>query len=299
MKFKIAVPLLTAAALFFLPVNAFTSDLTEPIVSMEFVYVNGGEFSQGDETGEGRGNEKPPHKVKVTDFYMAKYEVTVDQFARFTSETGYLTAPEQNGWVLDIDPAMKAFVRKEGISWKNPGFKSGGDHPVTWVDWNDAMAFAAWLSRKTGRNYELPTEAQWEYAAKAGKGHRWAGTSTAQKVSQYAWHSLNSRGAAHQTGSREPNALGIYDMSGNVWEWCLDGYQLYHHTLNVLEDPVVVSGTTRTIRGGSWRVDVPLVSTTYRNGYKPDFLMQRADVFRHSKKVIKEIRIHNSPLTEP
>ena len=271
MDMKKTIAVCFSTALLFLAANAYTSDFMEPAVSMEFVYVKGGEFRKGDETGEGRSNERPTHGVKVSDFYIGRYEVTIEQFARFANETGHLTAPEKNGWVLDIDPSMRAVTRVKGISWRNPGMVSGSDHPVTWVDWNDAAAFAAWLSDRTGHRYELPTETQWEYAAKAGRGHRWSGTSDPGKVSRYAWYSLNSRGAVHRTGLLEPNFMGIHDMSGNVWEWCLDGYRPYPHTPNLLTDPVVLSGETRVIRGGSWRVGAPLVTTTYRSGYKPTY----------------------------
>jgi formylglycine-generating enzyme required for sulfatase activity len=254
-----------------LPLNAFTADFVDPVASMEFVLVYGGEYKRGDETGFGRENERPPHSVRVTDFFMGKYEVTVEQFTGFVNDTGHLTTPEKRGWVMDIDPAMGTFTRREGISWKNPGFDQNSKHPVVWVDWHDAATFAAWLSGKTGEAYNLPTEAQWEHAAKASGSNRWAGTSEAMKLSDFAWYGENSDSVTHEVGLLEPNGLGIHDLSGNVWEWCLDGYYDYRYAPHTLMDPIVRKGDTRIIRGGSWRVDSPLVTTTYRNGYKPTY----------------------------
>jgi formylglycine-generating enzyme required for sulfatase activity len=260
------------STLFFLsPANVFAGDFADPAASMEFVLVKGEEYRRGDETGLGRENERPSHSVRVTDFYMGKYEVTVEQFKRFVDDTRYLTAPEKRGWVVDIDAAMGTFSRREGISWKNPGFEQNERHPVVWVDWHDAVSFAAWLSKKTGGIYNLPTEAQWEYAAKAAGSHRWAGTSKEEELSRFAWYRENSNSVTHEVGLLDPNGLGIYDLSGNAWEWCLDGYAEYRHAPHTMQDPMVRAGDTRIIRGGSWRVDGALVTTTYRNGYKPTY----------------------------
>jgi formylglycine-generating enzyme required for sulfatase activity len=254
------------------PVVAIRTDFVKASnTSMEFVLIKAGEYNRGDESGLGRGNERPPHSVRVTDFFIGKYEVKVEQFAGFVNDTGYLTAPEKRGWVMDIDAAMGTFIRREGISWKNPGFVQNDKHPVVWVDWHDATSFAAWLSRKTGEAYNLPTEAQWEYAAKASGSFRWAGTSKVDELPDFAWYGLNSDSVTHEVGLLNANGLGIHDLSGNVWEWCLDGYYEYRHAPHTMKDPFVRAGDTRIIRGGSWRVDAPLAATTYRNGYKPTY----------------------------
>lgn len=254
-----------------LPMNALSASFLDTITSMDLVLVKGGEYKRGDGSGLGRSNERPAHSVQVADFYIGKYEVTVNQFQKFVDDTGYLTASEKRGWVLDIDPAMGAATRRNGISWKNPGFEQNGKHPVVWVDWNDAVAFAVWLSSKTGERYNLPTEAQWEYAAKAAGSSRWAGTSEAKNLPNLAWFNANSSKVTHEVGLLAPNRFGIHDLSGNVWEWCLDGYYDYKNAPHTLEDPIVRVGDTRIIRGGSWRVAAPLVTTTYRSGYKPDY----------------------------
>lgn len=253
------------------PMEARSADFIDPVASIQFVLVKGGQYTRGDQTGSGQANEKPAHAVRTADFLMGKYEVTVDQFALFTEDTGYLTAPEKRGWVIDIDAGMGSFVRREGISWRNPGFEQRGNHPVVWVDWHDALRFARWLSEKTGQKYTLPTEAQWEFAAKGGRSQRWAGTSREEDLEHFAWYASNSGMKTHEVGVLEPNGFGIHDLSGNVWEWCLDGYHDYGVAPHTLVDPLVQRGDTRIIRGGSWRVDAPLTTTTYRNGYKPTY----------------------------
>jgi len=260
-----------SAAFLLLPLNAFSADFVDPVTSMDFVLVKAGEYKRGDQSGLGRKNERPPHSVRVADFFIGKYEVTVEQFTVFVNDTGHLTAPEKRGWVMDIDAAMGTFTRREGISWKNPGFEQNGKHPVVWVDWHDAATFAAWLSTKSGEAYSLPTEAQWEYAAKASGSNRWAGTSKTEELPGFAWYRENSDNVTHEVGLLDHNGFGIHDLSGNVWEWCLDGYYEYRNAPHSMQDPVVTKGDTRIIRGGSWRVDAPLVTTTYRNGYKPTY----------------------------
>ena len=245
---------------------------TEPLTSTEFIYVQPGTFTQGDVTGHGRNNERPVHPVSVSGFYMGRYEVTVDQFRKFSEDTGYITSAQKRGWVLDIDVAMGTWSRQEGISWINPGFKQEGSHPVVWVDWNDANAYAKWLSSRTEGTFRLPTESEWEYAAKGGKtGSIWSGTSDEKNLPLYAWYDLNSKGTTHGAGLKNPNGWGIWDMSGNVWEWCQDGYTPYPVSQQTLQDPFVQQGELRVLRGGSWRVNSSIVTTTYRNGYKPGY----------------------------
>ncbi len=244
----------------------------EPSTSMEFVYVQPGTFSQGDLMGHGRKNEKPVRSVTVSGFYMGKHEVTVEQFRLFVEDSGYVTNAEKRGWVLDIDVAMGSWSRQEGISWKNPGFSQEDDHPVVWVDWDDANAFTQWLSARSEGKFRLPTESEWEFAAKGkNPGNVWSGTSNVKELSRYAWYDANSQGVTHGVGQKNPNGLNIYDMSGNVWEWCLDGYSPYSSTIQTLLNPVVQQGELRVLRGGSWRVDGSIVTTTYRNGYKPGY----------------------------
>jgi formylglycine-generating enzyme required for sulfatase activity len=241
------------------------------VPEMDFIRLPVGEYVRGDETGRGRENERPAGPVRVATFEIGRTEVTVGQFGKFVEGTGHVTAAERRGWVTDIDVAMGSLVRREGVSWRNPGFRQEGDHPVVWVDAEDADAFARWMSERTGRKHRLPTEAEWEYAAKGGKSQRWAGTPEAGDLQEYAWYAANSGGATRPVGARKPNGFGVYDMSGNVWEWCGDGFDPYPPSRESLADPVGKDRSHRVLRGGSWRVDAPVVTTTYRNGYRPDY----------------------------
>jgi formylglycine-generating enzyme required for sulfatase activity len=237
------------------------------------VLVRGGAFEMGDWLGTGTADERPVHEVMVSDFFLGRREVTVRQFRAFVAATGYRTSAEKAGWVLDINPAMRTFEKKEGISWKNPGFEQGNNNPVVWVNWNDAREYTRWLARETGRPYRLPTEAEWEYAAReGGRELRWAGTADQGRVGDYAWFAENSGGRPHAVGGKMPNALGLFDMSGNVWEWCLDWRGVYRAGGEPFVDPRGSSKSPyRALRGGSWRVDGNVIRTTYRNGYKPDY----------------------------
>ncbi len=242
-----------------------------PVDSLAFVLLEGGAYTLGDETGLGRENERPARPVRVSPFEIRKYEVTVAQFAQFVRETGHLTSAERRGFVVDIDAGMGTLLRREGVSWKAPGFPQSQDHPVVWVDWEDADSFARWMSRRTGRTHRLPTEAEWEFAAKGGASHRWAGTPDESALREFAWHEANSGGVPHPVGTRTANRFGIHDLSGNVWEWCADGFEAYLPSAEVLRDPRGPEGPYRALRGGSWRVGPEVVTTTYRSGYRTDY----------------------------
>ncbi len=210
--------------------SGFTNSL-----GMEFVWVPGGCFQMG--SNEGDDDEKPVHEVCVDGFWMGVHEVTVGQWERFVSETGY-RGEGSNHWRCDgmADPE---------------GFTQEADHPVCCVSWKEATAFAEWLSKKTGHAYRLPTEAEWEYACRSGgRGETYCG---GEDVDRLAWYDGNSGGRTHEVGTQAFNGLGIYDMSGNVWEWCSDIYAKDAYSKHAHENPIYVeSGRVRVIRGGSW-----------------------------------------------
>ena len=193
-------------------------------INMEFVLVQGGCYQMGDGFGDGYADERPVHEVCVNDFYMGKYDVT------------------QGQW-------------KE-IMGNNPSeFNRCGDScPVENISWNDTQEFIGKLMQRIGKNYRLPTEAEWEYAARSGgKKEKWAGTSNESELGEYAWYDLNSGGRTHPLGQRKPNGLGLYDMNGNVWEWCQDLYDENYYKNSPKNNPAGPnSGTNRVLRGGSW-----------------------------------------------
>ena len=208
------------------------------VESIKMVYVEGGEFMMGATSEQGgyvKEEEKPAHKVKLSSFYISKYEITQAQYQA-------IMGTQYNGF-------------------------EGERRPVENVSWNDAMKFCEKLSARSGRNYTLPTEAQWEFAARGGtksQGYKYSGSNA---VGDVAWYGNNSSRTTHAVGAKAPNELGIYDMSGNVGEWCDEWYGVY--SSDAVTNPTgPVSGDGRVIRGGSWYdVDV-LCCVSFR--YKGD-----------------------------
>jgi formylglycine-generating enzyme required for sulfatase activity len=191
-------------------------------LGMDFVLIQPGEFTMGGARGEpGReAGEGPQHPVRITQaFYMGAHEVTQQQYAE--------------------------------VMGKNPSRFTAPKNPVEQVSWNDAVEFCARLSKKDGRTYRLPTEAEWEYACRAGSTEAYCYGGDPGQVGDYAWDKRNSDGKTHEVGLALPNAWGLYDVHGNVWEWCQDWYGGYKPGPD--EDPVgPTSGTYRIVRGGSW-----------------------------------------------
>jgi formylglycine-generating enzyme required for sulfatase activity len=208
-------------------------------IGMKLKWIDPGEFMMG---GKENDNEKPVHKVKLTKgFYIGVYEVTQEEY--------------------------------EKVMGKNPSRCKGANLPVEMVSWNDANEFCKKLSEKEGEKYRLLSEAEWEYACRAGsKTEYYWGDSFDEK---YAWCGDNSKqkGKTHPVGTREPNKWGLYDMSGNVWEWCQDWYESGYPTNEQVdpEGPASSEKNFRVARGGSWE-DLALFRlhrSAYRNGGTP------------------------------
>lgn len=232
------------------------------------VLIPGGTFYMGSESGD--ADEKPVHKVILSDFYLGTYEVTVAEYRLFINSTGYKTNAEKgSGSYIYVDGSWD---KKAGINWRNDtGGKTAQDnHPVIHVSWNDAKAYCDWLSEKSGKTYRLPTEAEWEYGARGGnqsKGYEYAGSNNVGDVGCY---SSNSGNKTHAVGEKLPNELGLYDMTGNVWEWCSDWYGAY--PFGSQTNPTgPTSGSYRVMRGGSWNVAPRLCRVAYRSDFTPGY----------------------------
>ena len=206
---------------------------------IEMVKVKGGCYKMGDTFGEGNSDEKPVHEVCVNDFSIGKYLVT------------------QAEW--------------KAVMGTSPSKFSGDRLPVESVSWDDTREFITNLNLLTGRRYRLPTEAEWEYAARSGgKNEAWAGTSDAARLSEYAWYKDNSGGKTHEVGSKKPNGMGLYDMSGNVWEWVQDRYGSAWYEESPRNNPLgPTSGSYRIQRGGSWFNSAENVRTSHRYWREP------------------------------
>lgn len=191
-------------------------------VEFAFVRVPAGRFLMGSDTGD--GDERPAHEVVLPrDFHVMRTEVTVRQFAAFVEATGYQTDAERGNWAW-LCPAADLAGPDRGLNWRTPGLEQSENHPAVVLTRNDAMAFCRWLGAQTGRSVRLPTEAEWEYACRAGTTGHYAGDVTAM-----GWYRYNSGQRTHPVAQKQPNAWGLYDMHGNVWEWCRDMWHYGYH----------------------------------------------------------------------
>ena len=248
------------------PPAAGKPETIENSIGMKLAYISAGEFLMGSpESEKERGSGEKQHRVKITKpFYLGVYDVTRGQFAKFVADANYKTEAEQDGkWEYGGD-ANGDGAQKPEYTWRNSsmyGNQQTDDHPVVCVSWNDAQAFCQWLSIKEGKAYRLPTEAEWEYACRAGTttpfyfGDKLNGDNA--NCNGDFPYGTTTKGAylkcTTPVGSYKPNAFGLYDMHGNVWQWCSDWWGKDFYSASKVDDPQGPdAGTFRVLRGGGW-----------------------------------------------
>jgi formylglycine-generating enzyme required for sulfatase activity len=238
------------------PINLtpFTEKLPKG-VTLEMVGLPAGQFLMGspDSDPDADKSEKPQHLVKVNSFAIGKYPVTQAQY--------------------------------QAVMGTNPSnYKNNPQNPVEWVYWNDAQAFCKKLSQITGKTYRLPTEAEWEYACRAGTTTRFYFGDDANQLGDYAWYDGNSQYTTHPVGQKKPNAWGLYDMSGNVWEWCEDNW--HYNYENAPRDGsawLTNDNDDRILRGGSWFNFPYDCRSAYRN---PNYRRNSDDTINNGFRVV-------------
>jgi len=201
------------------------------------ILIPAGDFQMGSTI---YGDEKPIHTVHLDAYYIDKYEVTLAQYDTFCGATGG-TKPSDNGWGRDTRPALV-------------------------MAWDDARAYCAWAGKR------LPTEAEWERACRAGTDTVYSFGNDPSLLDKYAWYGSNSDGKTHPVGEKAPNAFGLYDMYGNVWEWCADWYDAGYYAVSPLNNPQgPASGSFRVVRGGAWHYSVgpSALRSAYRGNIEP------------------------------
>ena len=244
---------------------------TLPTLKLVRIPAKGKTFTMGSPKGEqGLLFNEAEHKVTLSsDYYLGVTAVTRGQFAAFVKDAGYRTDPEKGGLGIGWDDNKKDWV-EGGSRPRNPGFAQTDEHPVVKVSWNDAVAFCKWLSEKDGKEYRLPTEAQWEYACRAGSRTRFSfgddgeemakhanvADATFRQVTGMTWGIKRSDGYAFTSpvGKYQENAFGLFDMHGNAMQWCSDVYADYPEAgVTDPQGPPAKEGSLRVLRGGCWR----------------------------------------------
>ncbi|MCE9547459.1 MAG: formylglycine-generating enzyme family protein [Planctomycetia bacterium] len=271
------------------PTQSPAKDVITNSIGMKLVPIPAGEFMMGGQESAEHlveayaayhrpadffKDEYPLHRVRITrPFYMGQCEVTVGQFRQFVDATHFKTQPERDGegaWGYNAKTG-KCEGRDPKYSWHDPGFVQADDSPVIDVTWNDVNEFCRWLSKKEGKKYRLPTEAEWEYACRAGTTTRYSfgddprglgdaanvlddrGRTTFPHVQELDIPAGSRAEFTKPTGKRKPNAWGLYDMHGNVWEWCSDWYGKDYYAKSPVDDPQgPATGSVRARRGGGW-----------------------------------------------
>jgi formylglycine-generating enzyme required for sulfatase activity len=197
-------------------------------------------------SSEGYPREKPEHNVRINKvFAIGKYAITIDEYFKFCNS--------------------------QNIKWDYKSYKTeNAKHPVTYADWHDAKRYCQWLSEQTGHLYRLPTEAEWEYACRAGSTGKWCFGDSKEQLKDYAWYDENSGSKTHPVGEKKPNQFGLYDMHGNVWEWCEDGWHESYNESPDDSDEWSSKNNDKLLRGGSCDYNTDFCRNSFRYRGAPD-----------------------------
>jgi formylglycine-generating enzyme required for sulfatase activity len=261
--------------------KAYTEKIQNTDVSFKMVPIPGGQFTLGSPAGEkGRKDDEGPQvEVKIAPFWMEAHEATWGEYEQ---------------WGLGIDQQRRKAKNVESNAWNQTAdalacptkpysdmtFGMGKDgYPAVCMTQFAAKMYCKWLSAKTGRYYRLPTEAEWEYAARAGSKSAYSFGDDAKKLGEYGWYEANSDEKYHKVGLKKPNAWGLYDMHGNVAEWCLDEYipDRYKQLAGTVSDgPLAICNKAypQVARGGAWTDEAPLLRSAARRGSTKDWKAQ-------------------------
>lgn len=245
---------------------------TLPTVKLVRISAQGKTFTMGSPKGElGVMSDETEHAVTLnSDYYLGVTPVTRGQFAAFVTDTGVRTDAEEGAGGTGWDQDQKDWIRDKKFSWRNPGHAQTDEHPVVNVSWNDALAFCNWLGKKDGQEYRLPTEAEWEFACRAGSTTRFGFGDDGEAMSKYAnvadakfreitgmtWGIKKSDGYAFTApvAQFQPNAFGLFDLHGNAMQWCSDVFGDYpKEPVTDPRGPEAGANSPRVIRGGCWR----------------------------------------------
>jgi len=251
--------------------NIFQDNLKDGGLGPKMVWIPKGNFRMGDIQGDGEDDEKPAFNVFVKRFAIGQYELTIGEFRKFVQVTKYRTDSEKgSGCQIWNGNNWKGDMRS---NWQEVGFSQNENHPVTCINWYDAMAYIKWLKQQTGKEYRLPTELEWEYAARAGtKTKYWWGNNIGKDKA-------NCDGCGNQWGDKRtvsadsfiPNDFGLYNMIGNLWEWTCSEYDnKYNGKEKLCLEKNVKNKIQFVLRGGSWGSKPYWIRSTNRHFYNPN-----------------------------
>lgn len=249
----------------------------------DFVYVPGGPFKMGDNFGDGLPRERPVHTVDVDAFYIAKYETTNGQWRKFRDDPGY---DDVKFW-----PNGRVVPKDQVPYWTQANNHGGGtpdsdDYPVLGVNWDSAVAYCNWVSAKTGKKYRLPTEAEWEKAARGTDQRRFPwGNEIERADANYVGTQAFDTGMKVGSFPKGVSPYGAFDMAGNVFEWCSDWYSRDYYSVSPKKNPKgPATGAYKVVRGGSFFLEAADMRSYGRSAAWPSFQSHRMIGFRAARE---------------